>query len=353
MRKKYEIGICGSFGATEKTFDGQTIKIQNLAYTLKKILGEDKIATVNTHFWRKQPFKTLISSIMLGIRCKKLIILPDSNGIKVILPLYICLKKLFRADVFYSVVGGWLPELLKKNRFLYKLCTKTDKLLVETKTMQAQLEEIGITNVCVIANFKNIRILPPEELEISSDIPYRLCTFSRVVEQKGIKEAVDVVKQINESFGKTVYTLDIYGHIDSSFSEEFASMREAFPEYINFCGAVDSSQTNDVLKKYFMLLFPTKFRTEGLPGTIIDAFCAGVPVLSARWNSCSDIVDDGVNGLTFGFCDFEDMKEKLIFALENPEIINGMKRSCTLSAERYLPEKVAEQMMKEMNQVEY
>jgi len=100
-------------------------------------------------------------------------------------------------------------------------------------------------------------------------------------------------------------------------------------------------------------LFPTKFATEGFPGTILDGFCAGVPVLSARWNSCTDIVEEGVNGITFGFCDFEDMYEKLLYIKENPDIVNSMKNNCIESAKSYSPEVVTSKMLKEMQGFEY
>ena len=38
---------------------------------------------------------------------------------------------------------------------------------------------------------------------------------------------------------------------------------------------MDSEKTVKTLENYYLLLFPTKFRTEGIPGTIIDALSAG------------------------------------------------------------------------------
>jgi hypothetical protein len=54
-----------------------------------------------------------------------------------------------------------------------------------------------------------------------------------------------------------------------------------------------------VLKDYFALLFPTHFYTEGIPGTVIDAYAAGIPVISAKWESYSDVIDEGVTGIGY------------------------------------------------------
>ena len=62
------------------------------------------------------------------------------------------------------------------------------------------------------------------------------------------------------------------------------------------------------MKYYFALLFPTRFYTEGIPGTILDAYAAGIPVICSRWESCADVVDDGVTGITYPFEDMQMLK---------------------------------------------
>ena len=57
----------------------------------------------------------------------------------------------------------------------------------------------------------------------------------------------------------------------------------------------------DVLKSYFFLLFPTKCPGEGIPGTIIDAYAAGLPVVSSLYPNFAEIIDEGVTGLGYEF----------------------------------------------------
>ena len=77
------------------------------------------------------------------------------------------------------------------------------------------------------------------------------------MERKGIRETVDVIKRINEEAGRSIFELDIYGMVDNSYKDEFEAMKKEFPSYIRYMGMADSSKTTEVLKNYFLLLFPT------------------------------------------------------------------------------------------------
>ena len=55
------------------------------------------------------------------------------------------------------------------------------------------------------------------------------------MKEKGIEDAVNAVKTVNEHFGRTVYTLDIYGQVDSAQTEWFNELENTFPSYIYEC----------------------------------------------------------------------------------------------------------------------
>jgi glycosyltransferase involved in cell wall biosynthesis len=210
------------------------------------------------------------------------------------------------------VIGGWLPEFLQKRKFLANILKKFDGIYVETNTMRTALEAQGFTNVFVMPNCKNLQILSEDELVYSDGAPLKLCTFSRVVREKGIEDAINAVRAVNETIGKTVYTLDIYGQVDATQTEWFDELQKSFPEYVSYKGCVDANKSVEVLKYYFALLFPTHYYTEGIPGTIIDAYAAGVPVISARWESFADIIDEKLTGIGYDFGNKQDLIHKLL-----------------------------------------
>ena len=96
------------------------------------------------------------------------------------------------------------------------------------------------------------------------------------MKEKGIETAVNIITEVNDRLGYIAYSLDIYGQVDTSQVEWFENLKKQLPDYICYCGCVDANRSVEVLQKYFALLFPTHFYTEGIPGTIIDAYAAGM-----------------------------------------------------------------------------
>ena len=48
-----------------------------------------------------------------------------------------------------------------------------------------------------------------------------------------------------------------------------------------------------------------------IPGTVIDAYAAGVPVISAKWESFADLIRDGETGIGYPFGDENALEEIL------------------------------------------
>ena len=269
-----------------------------------------------------------------------MVALPDSNGVRVIFPWLAMLNWFFKRKIYYVVIGGWLSEFLKKKRFLRSVLKRLEGVYVETTSMKLALEAQGFDNIVVMPNCKNLKILDESELVYPVAEPYKLCVFSRVMREKGISDAVSAVKTINERFGHTVYTLDIYGPVDPEQTEWFENLRQSFPDYIRYCGVVPYDKSVEVLKQYFCLLFPTKFYTEGVPGTLIDAYASGVPVITSLWMNSGDVFDESICGIGYEFGDPSGLLNALLLVKEKPEEILDKKVKCLKFAQNYTSEKV-------------
>lgn len=336
--KQYKYGVIGSFVLGRATYGGQSIKTRNFADALEEYLGEGTVLRVDTASWKKKPFR-LVAGILRSLsECEETVILPADRGVFVIPYLVVFLRGLRKIKLRYVVIGGWLPEFVQKHKGLARCLKKFSGIYVETKTMKNALERLSFANVVVLPNFKRIQVLAQEQLVYAQGTPYKLCTFSRVLKEKGIEDAANAVKQVNEQLGKVVFALDIYGRVDPSYEEAFAAVTKDFPEYIRYKGAADGSKSTEIIKDYYALLFPTRYYTEGIPGTIIDAYCSGVPVISARWESFSDIVDDGRTGIGYAFCDTDALVNVLLELAEDPQKLNDMKAYCLQKAKEYMPE---------------
>lgn len=336
---KYKISICGHFGGTKNFLDGQTIKTKNIYEELANIYNKDKILCLDTYKWKKRPISFIIKCIYANIKSKNIIMLPAQNGIKILVPLFNFMNKFFKRKIFYIVIGGWLPELLNKRKKLIKKIKRLDNVFVETNTIKEQLERKEINNVVILKNFKQIKVIEKSQLYTNFYEPYRLCILSRILKNKGIEEAIKAIKQINNEYNRKIFILDIYGPIENNYKEKFFCFIEKNHDYINYKGIVDSNKTVEILRNYYLLLFPTKFYTEGIPGTIIDAFSAGVPVLASKWQSFNDIIYEDYNGLGYEFNNYEDLILKLKKCMDN-KFVTSLKVNCLKSARLYNPQEV-------------
>ena len=102
----------------------------------------------------------------------------------------------------------------------------------------------------------------------------------------------------------------------------------------------------DTLKYYFALLFPTRYYTEGVPGTIIDAYAAGLPVIASKWESFNDVIDQDVTGYGYRFADVEELTDLLTRIAKDPEMVTSLKKNCIDKAKYYLPKNSIENIKK-------
>lgn len=344
MRKK--IGICGHFGNWGNFADGQTIKTKILHDELCIQLGKEEVTYMDTYNWGKNFFKLIINALWLSIYCKNIIIILSTNGRRVFIPLFYLFKLLFRNKVHCMVIGGSFPRELEKYFITRYYSRKLDGIYLETVSMADSLAAMNFKNVHVINNFKKLNILKEISITKMDAAPFKLCTFSRVLKEKGIEDIVDAVKRINHEAGRVIYTLDIYGQIDTGYEMEFNKLKGAFPNYISYKGVIAENKSVETIKNYFMLAFLTYYSSEGFPGTIIDAFSAGVPVLASDWKYNSEIIKDGYTGLIVQSRNIDDVVNKLKVAAKNSEKIYSMKKNCLNSASAYASDIVIPSFLK-------
>ena len=332
-----KVTVIGHFAFGKDLLNGQTVKTKILAQELERQLGEGEVQKIDTHGGKKALPKLFFQAISALKHSKNVVILPAHNGIRFFVPVLRFFNRFYKRKLFYVVIGGWLPKFLEDKKKLKKQLQVFDGIFVETQTMQNALCKMGFANISVMPNCKRLEILLEEDLVYPQSEPYPLCTFSRVMKEKGIEDAVQAVKGVNEKFGRIVYTLDIYGQVDDEQTEWFERLQKDFPEYIRYGGLVDFDKSVEVLKNYFALLFPTYYEGEGFAGTLLDALASGVPVIASDWKYNAEIVIEGKTGLLYRTKDVKNLINSLIIIYEQKNNWLDMKKNCLKEAENYLP----------------
>ena len=343
-----DVCVIGHFGFGQELLNGQTVKTKIITKELEEQFGADKVLKVDTHGGKKTMLKLVFQIGKMAKNCKNIAMMPAHNGVRFFAPLLCFWKRVYHVKLHYIVIGGWLPEFIENKKYLQKSLKKFDVIYVETDMMKKSLEEQGFKNIFVMPNCKELSILTEGELVYSEIMPLRLCTFSRVLKEKGIEDAIEAVQYINKKYNKEIFSLDIYGQIDENYVERFEEIQKGFPSYIQYKGLVSYDKSVEVLKEYYALLFPTYYSGEGFAGTLIDALAAGLPVIASDWRYNSELVEENKTGLLFQAGDVSALIEKLEEVSENPDICNKMKLQCLKRAYEYLPSNAIKIFFKNM-----
>lgn len=333
--KENKLCIVGHFAGKTPQYDGQTIKTRELYNQLVKKIGKNNVNILDTYNWKKNPIKFFLKCIGVARANSDIIILPSTNGIKVLLPLFNRLKKIYKNKTHYVVIGNWVCELLKHDKSLLKTIKNIDYIYLESHKSIESLQKLGVKKCYYMRNFKDLDNSPLASKH--SDSPsLNCCIFSRIEKEKGILDAIDVINRYNSKHTNKII-LDIYGKIKDNFKSEFESAISENKD-ISYKKPINPKNSVAVISEYDLLLFPTKYKTEGIPGTIIDAFFSGVPVLASKWNNFDEIITEGETGFGYNFGDTNDFYEKLVYINNNRHKLKEMRKNCLKESSKYTPE---------------
>lgn len=343
-----KIGIIGRTADGAQLFDGQTIKTRVLRDELLQYIPDCEVICVDTYNYKKKAIKTIMNTIKVLKEADCVFVLLSRNGCTVFFPMLYWLNKIYKKPIYHDVIGGRLDKAIGEHRNWKKYINAFRVNWVELPSLEHNLTDIGVNNAKTLPNFKRIPIL--EENMLSQDVPqvYEFCTFSRVVKTKGIVEAANAVNYVNEQMGKIVARLHVYGEIDESFREEFNALLKANQETVIYEGIAAPEKSVESIRNYFALLFPTTHPGEGFPGTFIDAFAAGIPIIASDWNYNAELIDEGVTGYCYPAAETERLNELVYDVCKEPKKILNLKKNCVEKARQYSPDHVMEIMCKQM-----
>lgn len=336
--RNYKIGIWGQSGGGGKIADGQAVRTAVITKELKDRYGENQILFADTHNWRKRPFGFLKDCINLMRKSENVTILPADNGFKVFVPIMMTLNCIYKKRLIYVVIGGFLPELLKKKPFYIGLVNKFDIIFVQTDNLKKDLEKIGIKNIHILSNLKHLNTRKPEDIIINTNKSIKLCFFSRITKEKGVEDAIEAVRITNRKLGGQLVTLDFYGLLPDTYKERFQELLDSNKDLIEYKGIVYYDKTVETLENYFALLFPTYYYGEGFPGNVVDAYNTGIPIIATDWLYNSDIIKDGINGILVPIKDPETLSEAILKLYYNRDLAVQIGLNNLSAAELYQPD---------------
>lgn len=349
MSKK-GIAIVGRMAAGVELLDGQTVKTRVLCEELQRRFPERVQIWVDTYEYRAHGVSILWNTLRAFVKCEHIFVLLSRNGRKFFFPLLTGLNRIFHRRLYHDVVGGALPGEAAQSEALRRQLRQFEVNWVEFAGMKEELEQLGISNVEVLPNFKRLRMRSAYDLPAHHEPPYVFSMFSRVTKEKGMTAASEAVAEVNRRLGKPMAHLRIYGPVEAGYREEFRQILSKYADCVSYLGCIPVEQSVEALRDSFMLLFPSVYPGEGMPGTIIDAFSAGLPVIATNWHFNAELVRSGETGYCYNWTRPELLAEHILHAVSHPEEVDAMRPACLVEAAKYSPEAVMEQIFRRMGE---
>ena len=117
------------------------------------------------------------------------------------------------------------------------------------------------------------------------------CIFlGQIKSEKGVFDIMEALK------GKEDLSCDFYGQVLSGDNERFFNGIGSCKN-CHYRGTLEGSEVIETIGHYDVLLLPTSHKSEGYPAAIIEAFAAGVPVVTTEWKSIPELVGNGSRGI--------------------------------------------------------
>ncbi|QBY45770.1 glycosyltransferase family 4 protein (plasmid) [Arsenophonus nasoniae] len=146
--------------------------------------------------------------------------------------------------------------------------------------------------------------------------------IARLLAEKGINEYVAAAKKIKQTHPDVEFI--ILGDIDK---ENPGSLSESDVDNLIKSGVITYpgfvSNVAEWIKRSSVFVLPSYYR-EGVPRSTQEAMAIGRPILTTNLPGCKETIIDGVNGYVVKPCSHEDLTEKMLRLINNPERIIQM-----------------------------
>ena len=247
----------------------------------------------------------------------------------------ICAAKTVRKPCYVRFFGGHplagkerIPKWLL--RVMLWVLGWADRVVVQTEVGKAMFPERLKQKTQVIHGYRPM--LPAPENSANPHPPDRVrLAFVELKKVKGIEILMQGATRLQEQgvLGSHL-EIHLYGHGSAKWQEAVTKQ----PGFV-----YHGRQPNDVLRAamrdYDGFLFPSIYHNEGHPGVLIEAFMAGLPVISSNLPGPREIVGHEKNGLLFPAGDVDAFVEAIIRLVEEPQLRSQLAHGAAQSGGRF------------------
>nr|WP_297347952.1 glycosyltransferase family 4 protein [uncultured Glaciecola sp.] len=289
-------------------------------------------------------FKVTISILANIQKCKVLFLNVSKNGFVFYLPLCIIICKIFSKKIIVRKFGGDFFDIMKlhgNKSLTLKMLGIADKVFFETKREIELYKSISKKdNVSWFPNCREFDTSPHLTSSLGSG-PLKIVFVGEVKPDKGINVLLD------SDLSDLNVQIDVFGPLcDGIIKESFRRNSK-----ISYCGILSRDVLTQTLSKYDCLILPTFYKGEGYPGVILEAFSAGLAIITTKWKAIPELITDEINGLLLPINDPVAIRNAITYLEGNPELLLNMKSEALKCRENFEVNKVHFRVIKEVEAI--
>lgn len=206
-----------------------------------------------------------------------------------------CMKNSFVASyIGYKEALKWNSERLENN---------TDAYICPSHFMAVKMREGGFKAEKLHVHTNFIDIDKCDHDSFSKEDYY--CYVGRISKEKGLKTLIGAANQLP-------YKLYIIGK--GPMYQELTAISKG---HIEFLGQLNWNELKAIEQRArFSIIASETF--ENNPLSVIESKCLGTPVLGARIGGIPELIDEGINGMTFESGNIQDLTSKIEIMMHHP-----------------------------------
>lgn len=271
---------------------GVTIKNRDLFYALSgKGLKLKKIDL--NKITRHRSVWELLKFVFVFLNPKNKFVIGISTGVctrRTFSKLFYIFNKRAMSKSIILIMGGTDAHTIAMDEEYRKWVRRYKMVYVETSGMLDELRSAGMTN-CAL--YPNGRFKPEEKISVKDNAGKLRCVFfSYIRPEKG----ADIVLSAAAKLSNVDFAF--YGSVYEAYKEDFENNISRVSNAIykgNFKGTPE--QVYRELGNYDILILPTRYKTEGVPGILVEAKIAGITSIVSNESHNAEIVSDGKDGV--------------------------------------------------------
>ena len=277
-------------------------------------------------------------------RAKTVLLWANSSFICTFGFVVILLSYFMRRPILVKPFGSFLPEMIDRSGRIRKwiivsILRRAQYILPQTDRLATELVERTGLDEDRIVRFPNF--LPDTDFKSRRDdrpLSGKCLFVGQIKREKGVFQIIRALR------GNQTFSCDFYGQLverdTASFLNEMSSN-----ENLNYRGILEQEEVIKTIGIHDILLFPTYHMGEGMPAVILQAFAAGVPVITTDWKSIPDIVRNLDTGILIPVGSSDALLESIALLVSDRRLYRGIADRASEYAKNYSEKAVVKKIL--------